>query len=76
MSIFVDKAAGELLSNFTLLINGLNLVKKSFTSRCLTLPKDHFIKKAADEAEDEEDMLHTLHYDWDILVTMNKVRPA
>ena len=54
-SIVTDTANGDLLSSFTLLVDALDLVKSFFTSSYLTLPKDDFIKRVADEAEDDED---------------------
>ena len=58
-SIVAGTATGDLLNSFTLLVDALDLVKSFvFTSSCFTLPKDDFVKRVADEAEDDEDTLH------------------
>ena len=68
-SIVTGTATGDLLSSFTLLVDALDLVKSFFTSRYLTLPKDDFIKRVANEAEDDED---TLRYARNILFALTK----
>ena len=63
-SIVAATATGDLLSSFNLLVDALDVVKSFFTSNYRTLPKDDFIKRVANEAEDDE---NTLRYAKDIL---------